>query len=160
MVEETQEPLITEDAPESVPGEKVEIVAGDVGKIEDILTTAEETDFDFSPMENKKILERLNSLAKNLSKIGEYYRNPGKTAYCAWRCGNMKGIGFIFLSPKIAKISVGKATRNDNGKIKGEFPKEMYHKITEDGIVDRDGGSITQKEIISQVREYKKVRGW
>ncbi len=66
MVEETQEPLITEDAPESVPGEKVEIVAGEGGKIEEMLSKGEETDFEFSPNENKKRLRRVDYVAKKL----------------------------------------------------------------------------------------------
>ena len=82
--EETEGIPMTENPDESVPSGEVPV-------------TDKEEEFDWSPLENPKILTHLDKLGSALVGIKlEVYQNPGKSAYVGFRAGPMKGICFIY----------------------------------------------------------------
>ena len=115
----------------------------------------------WAPLENTKIQGVLDLLVESLLKIKgiESYRNPGKSDYLGFRRGNMKGVAFIHLSEKRARVSIGEAVPGKNGRVKGQFPKHLTFKATESGFTWGDK-KIKVSQIVKRAREYIKARGW
>ena len=140
----------TAEISESVPEVEVEPVADE-----------EEGKISWVPLANPKISGVLDHLAESLLKIKgtELYRNSGKSDYYGLRMGNMKGVAFIYLTKKSARVSCGEAIAGENGKTKSSFPKHLIFKATESGFT-QDGERIQLKKIVAKVRGYKRDRNW
>ena len=162
--------------------EKQEIKPEDVGSIEDLIplseeetaeisesvpeveveTVAEEEEgkIDWAPLENLKISGVLDHLSQALLKIKgiEMYRNPGKSDYFGFRTKKGRGVAFLYLTKKSARLSLGEAERV-NGRTRGTFPKHLIWKCTETGLT-RDGEKIKTAQIVKHIRGYIKDRSW
>lgn len=145
--EETEGIPMTENPDESVPSGEVPV-------------TDKEEEFDWSPLENPKILTHLDKLGSALVGIKlEAYRNSGKSDYIGFRISKMRGVCFIYTSVNGARVSCGETITDESGKTKGSFPKDLIFRVGEDGIT-RDGEKVKTSEIIAQVKRYVKERGW
>lgn len=145
-IEKSDVALMPAEILESVPKVEGKNVADEV-----------EEKFDWSPVETPKILAHLDKLGSAIIKIKniEHYRNPGKNPYVAFRTGPRRGVACIYLG-KTARLSLGQAVV-ENGKAHSEWPKHLIFKVTESGI-NRDGESVTTKEITQKVRAFIKAR--
>lgn len=120
----------------------------------------EEEKIDWAPLENDKIEGVLDHLAESLLKIKgvEMYRNPGKSDYFGFRTKKSRGVAFLYLSAKSARLSLGEVERV-NGRMRGSFPKHLIFRVEEGGLV-RDGEKTKTAQIVKHVRGYIKDRSW
>ncbi len=69
----------------------------------------EKEEWDWSPLENEKVIGHLEKLKLSLLKISgvESYKNSGKIPYVGYRTRKNRGILFIYLSKWGARVSCG-----------------------------------------------------
>lgn len=141
---------------ETGEAEVVEISEEDVGSVDEILEAPEPSvdDIDWSPQEDKGIIEYCLKVARALLKIKgvSFYRNPGKTPYVLFNLGNRRCVSTIFLSKK----SVTLLCPGQDAEGKTTYTR---HKITADGIF-LDDKKVALKDYIRKVRQHISYKKW
>ena len=119
-----------------------------------------EKELDWSPVENDKIIGHLDKLKLSLSKIDgvESYKNNGKIPYVGFRTRKNRGILFVYLSKRGARVACA-VVKFEGEKVKGSFEKEMVYKVTEEGFL-KDGERVKLKTLVDITKKYKQDRGW